>query len=210
MKRGMTLTLAAFVGLGGMVISACSEAEEPKSEAPAAAATPAGDAAAPAAAPAAEAPAPAAAPAEAAAPAAAPAAAGTKMTAYERLKATEKGKLKNPYKSTDTAIVEEGRKAYLGASCNGCHGGGGGGGMCPPVINETWVYGGDDDTLFRLITMGTDEYKKEYNASRIGQETVVGPMPGFKDIVTDEDKLWKIITFIRASWNGRAEKKTWE
>lgn len=200
MKRGLTLTLAAFVGLGGMVISACSEAEEPKTEAPAASA-PAGDAAAPAAAPAADNTAPAA---------AAPAAGGGAMTPYERVKATEKGTLKNPYKSTDAAIVEEGKKAYLGASCNGCHGGAGGGGMCPPLINETWVYGGDDDTLFRLITMGTDEYKKEYKASRIGQETVVGPMPGFKDIIKDEDKLWKIITFIRAQWNGRAEKKTWE
>jgi mono/diheme cytochrome c family protein len=86
--------------------------------------------------------------------------AGGAMTTMERVAAAEKGTLKNPFDYNDKAIVEEGRKIYLGASCNGCHGGGGGGGMCPPLTNETWVYGGDDDTLFRLITLGTDELKK--------------------------------------------------
>ena len=47
------------------------------------------------------------------------------------------------------------------AGCNGCHGGGGGGGMCPPLTNDTWVYGRDDDTLFRLITLGTDDLQKQ-------------------------------------------------
>jgi hypothetical protein len=81
--------------------------------------------------------------------------------------------------------------------------------MCPPLTNETWVYGGDDDTLFRLITLGSDELKKTYNLSRKGQESVVGPMPPFGSIVTDEDKLWKIIAWVHSVWKGRAEKKTW-
>ena len=58
------------------------------------------------------------------------------------------------------AIAEEGHHRYLSAGCNGCHGGGGGGGMCPPLTNETWVYGADDDTLFRLITLGSDGLNK--------------------------------------------------
>ena len=45
------------------------------------------------------------------------------------------------------------------AGCNGCHGGGGGGGMCLPLTNETWVYGPDDDTLFRLVALGSAELK---------------------------------------------------
>ena len=69
------------------------------------------------------------------------------------VKATPKGGLHNPYKDkvTDAAFAEEGHKTYLSAGCNGCHGGGGGGGMCPPLTNDTWVYGPDDDTLFRLV-----------------------------------------------------------
>ena len=36
----------------------------------------------------------------------------------------------------------------MSAGCNGCHGGTGGGGMGPPLTNQIWVYGSDDDTLF--------------------------------------------------------------
>ena len=68
------------------------------------------------------------------------------------VKNTPKGGLHNPYndKIADADFAEEGHKTYLSAGCNGCHGGGGGGGMCPPLTNDTWVYGPDDDTLFRL------------------------------------------------------------
>jgi len=149
------------------------------------------------------------------APEAAPAApaadaGGAPMKPIDRVNSTEKGTLKNPFKSTDKAVTDEGHKIYMGLSCNGCHGGGGGGGMCPPLTNETWVYGGDDDTLFRLITLGSDEFKKKYSMSRKGQETVVGPMPGFSEIIDDETKLWKAIAWIRTVWAGRAEKKVWE
>ena len=86
---------------------------------------------------------------------------GDTTPTLDLIKATPKGGLHNPYadKVTDAAFAEEGHKAYLSAGCNGCHGGGGGGGMCPPLTNDTWVYGPDDDTLFRLIALGTDELK---------------------------------------------------
>lgn len=131
-----------------------------------------------------------------------------KMTPLERVNSTDKGQLKNPYDYKDKAVAEEGKKIYLKFSCNGCHGGGGGGGMCPPLTNETWVYGGDDDTLYRLITLGSDELmKKDYK--RIGQETVVGPMPPYKDIIKDEEQMWKIIAYIRTVWGGRDKKIEW-
>jgi mono/diheme cytochrome c family protein len=144
-----------------------------------------------------------------AAPAADAAAGGAPMSPLDRVNSTEKGTLKNPFDYKDPKIAEEGHKIYMGLSCNGCHGGGGGGGMCPPLTNETWVYGGDDDTLFRLVTLGSDEFKKKYNVSRKGQETVVGPMPGFGALIDDETKLWKAIAWIRTVWKGRAEKITW-
>lgn len=124
----------------------------------------------------------------------------------ERIKATPKGQLKNPYQDSDKTIVEEGRKLFLRASCNGCHGGSGGGGMCPPLTNETWVYGGDDDTLFRLISEGSDALQKD-GYHRIGKENVVGPMMPFGTIVKTDDDLWKIITFIRSNWRGSEAKK---
>ncbi len=140
--------------------------------------------------------------------AAAPAAGGAPMKPIDRVNATEKGKLKNPFDYKDPKIAEEGHKIYMGLSCNGCHGGGGGGGMCPPLTNETWVYGGDDDTLFRLIVLGSQELQK-HGYARKGQEGVVGPMPPYKDLIDDEAKLWKAIAWIRTVWKGREEKKVW-
>ena len=115
------------------------------------------------------------------------------------IKATPKGGLKNPYadKVTDAEFAEVGHKTYLSAGCNGCHGGGGGGGMCPPVTNDTWVYGSDDDTLFRLVSLGSDGLQKE-GYKRIKQEVVVGPMPPFGGIFKTSDQVWKVITFIRS------------
>ena len=76
------------------------------------------------------------------------------MKPLERVAAAPKGTLKNPYTDNPEAI-EQGKKLYFGKSCNGCHGGGGGGGMCPPLTNTVWVYGDTDDTLFRLISLGS-------------------------------------------------------
>ena len=113
------------------------------------------------------------------------------------IKATPKGGLHNPYNGDIAAVAEEGHKKYLSFSCNGCQGGGGGGGMCPPLTNDTWVYGPDDDTLFRLVSEGSDELKKQ-GYVRKGQETVVGPMPPFGTIIKTSDDLWKVIAWVRS------------
>jgi len=110
------------------------------------------------------------------------------------IKATPKGGLHNPYNSDVAAVAEEGQKLY--GTCIGCHGGGGGGGMCPPLTNDTWVYGGDDDTLFRLVALGSDGLQKE-GYKRVKSEIVVGPMPPFGAIYKTSDDLWKVISFIR-------------
>jgi mono/diheme cytochrome c family protein len=115
----------------------------------------------------------------------------------ELVASTPKGELKNPYNADIAAIAEEGHHRYLSAGCNGCHGGGGGGGMCPPLTNDTWVYGSDDDTLFRLIALGSDGLTKA-GYTRVKHEVVTGPMPAFGSIIKSSDDLWRIIAFIRS------------
>jgi mono/diheme cytochrome c family protein len=142
----------------------------------------------------------------AAAAAAAPAAAGAAMTPQARVDSTPKGQLKNPYKDDDAAVVAAGKDFYFHSGCNGCHGGNGGGGMCPPLTNDIWVYGGDDDTLFRLVTLGSDGLQAK-GYTRVGMEHVVGPMPPMGAIVPTDDALWKILTFVRSNYHGSAPCK---
>ena len=152
--------------------------------------------------------APAAAPAEAAAGAAAGAVdLTTPMPPLERVAKSPKGSLKNPYTDNPEAIAQ-GKKLYFNKSCNGCHGGGGGGGMCPPLTNTVWVYGDDDDTLFRLISLGSDELKKN-GYSRKGTEGVVGPMPPFGELINTDQDVWKIIAWIRTVFAGGPERRHW-
>lgn len=118
----------------------------------------------------------------------------TAKSFVEVIEATEKGQLKNPH-AGDKAAAEAGHKLYMAAGCNGCHGGTGGGGMGPPLTNPVWIYGNDEDTLFRLIALGSQDLAKA-GYTRKGTEAVMGPMPPFKDIVKSEDDLWKIVTWI--------------
>jgi len=137
---------------------------------------------------------------------AAPSGSKDTMTPEQRADSTPQGKLKNPYKDTDAAVVQAGNQLFMSYACSGCHGGTGGGGMCPPLTNDIWVYGGDDDTLFRLVTYGSQVLQSK-GYSRIGQENVVAPMPPMGTIVKTDDDLWKIITFIRANYHGSPQCK---
>jgi len=125
----------------------------------------------------------------------------TKIKPVDLVSATPKGQLHNPYKDTQADIVAQGSKLFLSYGCSGCHGGGGGGGMCPPLINDVWVYGGDDDTIFRLVTLGSIELQKR-GYSRTGMENVVGPMPPYGGIIKNADDLWKIFAWVRSRYDG--------
>src|SRR2546423_5102467 len=72
------------------------------------------------------------------------------MKSADRVEATPKGQLKNPYTDDNAAIVEAGHKLYMRYGCNGCHGGNGGGGIFPPLINDAWGYGGGEAPPFPL------------------------------------------------------------
>lgn len=125
----------------------------------------------------------------------------TKISPAALVKNRPKGKLTNPYKDTDIEVVAQGEELYQRYSCSGCHGGGGGGGMGPPLTNDIWIYGGDDDTLFRLVVLGSVGLQKQ-GYSRKSGENVVGPMAPFDKLISSSDDLWRIIVFFRSKYQG--------
>lgn len=116
----------------------------------------------------------------------------------------KKGTLHNPYDTLakDKAVAAQGHQIFLNLSCNGCHGGDGGGGMCPPLTASGWIYGRDDDTLFRLVTLGSEQLQKQYGLHRSGELSTPGPMPAQGPDFNPPSKytaidLWKVIAWIR-------------
>ena len=106
-----------------------------------------------------------------------------------------KGTLKNPYDPANTTVAAEGYQQFLNHGCNGCHGGNGGGGICPPLNNGVWIYGQSDDTLFRLVSLGSKKLQ-ESGYSRVSPETpALMPQMGGTS-VKKAGELWKIITWI--------------
>lgn len=114
--------------------------------------------------------------------------------------------VKNPY-TGDAAAIAQGKELFVSMACSGCHGAGGGGGMCPPVINDTWVYGSDDTTLFNLVKLGSTGLRAT-GYTRVGHENVVGDMPPFNGVVT-EDQEWKLIAYVRSKYGGDPAQRNW-
>jgi mono/diheme cytochrome c family protein len=92
----------------------------------------------------------------------------------------------------DPAAIKEGRALYLKNGCSGCHGVGGGGGMAPAITDDTWVFGSDDETLFKLIK------------GQIPQQT----MPRVYDSLPDEE-VWKMLAYVRSQYAGDPSKVNW-
>ncbi|WP_311195516.1 c-type cytochrome [Xanthomonas indica] len=178
-RRTTSLLFPVFLFASLLLLAACGKQEAPP--APAATPAPAAPAAAPASAPA-SAPT-AAAPAAPAAAAPAPAAAVTPIP-------------KGPPVKVTPELVAEGKAIFNSAGCTACHGGTGGGGMCPPLTNDIWVYGNDDDTLRALITEGTAGMAA-HGKTRIGHEKVVGQMPPFGPVLKPGDTE-KLLAFIHS------------
>jgi mono/diheme cytochrome c family protein len=132
--------------------------------------------------------------------AAAPEVAGAKGSPLLLAQTAKVGTLKNPYQAKedahDQALADEGHKLFGGAGCPGCHGFGGGGGMCPPITNGVWIYGDADDTLFRLVALGSVDLQAQ-GFTRQAIENIVAPMPSFGSIITNPDDLWKIISWVK-------------
>lgn len=135
-----------------------------------------------------------------------PTPAAATATPVQRADSAPKGTLKNPYADDNSAVVADGARLFAAYGCSGCHGGTGGGGICPPLTNDVWVYGGDDDTLFRLVAYGSQLLRSK-GYSRTGEESVVAPMPQMGLVVKTDDDLWRILAFIRSHYQGSPECK---
>jgi mono/diheme cytochrome c family protein len=89
--------------------------------------------------------------------------------------------------------VVEGRKIYLTYGCVACHGVTGGGGMGKPILDDEWIFGSDDATLFKLIR---GEVPKQTMPSVIGKS------------LTD-DQIKKVILYVRSVYQGDKSKISW-
>ena len=100
-------------------------------------------------------------------------------------------KKRNPFTGNAEAIAQ-GRTIWMQSGCNGCHGMGGGG-MGPSVMDDNWKFGGDDETLFKLIK------------GDLPQQT----MPAVFGKVLTEEQVWKIIAWIRSIYKGDPSEIVW-
>jgi len=105
--------------------------------------------------------------------------------------AEEKPKMLNPF-AGDPEAVKQGRKLFQSNGCSGCHGLMGGGGMGKPILDDEWVYGSDDETLFRLI--------KGQIPGQAMPRTFVG-LPA--------EQVWKLLTYVRSLYKGDPSLINW-
>jgi mxaJ protein len=97
----------------------------------------------------------------------------------------------NPFTGKEDGIAM-GKTLYNQVGCQGCHGGGGGGGMAASLIDDSWKFGSDDETLFKLIK------------GQIPEQT----MPVVYSSLPDE-QVWQILAFIRTLYKGDPSKINW-
>jgi len=120
--------------------------------------------------------------------------------------AEAEGAAKNPY-TGDAAAIAQGRDLFVARACSSCHGAGGAGGMCPSLVDDAWVYGSDDATLFDLIKLGSSGLAAKGRV-RSGREKKVGDMPPLGAVVSDEE-AWKLIAYVRSKYAGDPALRTW-
>lgn len=90
--------------------------------------------------------------------------------------------------------VLEGRKIYLTYGCVGCHGVTGGGGMGKPILDDVWIFGSDDATLFKLIR------------GDVPKQT----MPNVIGKALTDDQINKVILYVRSIYRGDPGKINWK
>jgi mono/diheme cytochrome c family protein len=101
----------------------------------------------------------------------------------------------NPYTGQVDAI-QEGKALYDRYGCADCHRterGARGGGQGLAVLDDEWVFGSDDETLFKLIR------------GELPAQTM--PATPGKDL--PEEEIWKMLAYIRSLYQGDPSKITW-
>ncbi len=104
-------------------------------------------------------------------------------------------RLRNPLEG-DAAAIAAGGSLFASKACAGCHGTEGGGGMCPPLVNDAWVYGSDDTTLYHLIREGSAAMRAR-GYQRGDAEKVAGDMPPLGGAVSEQE-AWQLLAWIRS------------
>jgi mono/diheme cytochrome c family protein len=97
----------------------------------------------------------------------------------------------NPF-TGQTEAIQQGRTLWLQYGCSGCHGVMGGGGMAMPVSDDTWKFGSDDETMYKII-------KGQIPAQTMPK--IFGAMP--------DEELWKIVAYVRSVYAGDKGKVNW-
>lgn len=100
-------------------------------------------------------------------------------------------KMLNPF-AGDPEAIKEGRKRYVTEGCSGCHGLMGGGGMGKAILDDTWVFGSDDETLYKLMK------------GQISQQTMPKTWAALPD-----DQIWKMLAFVRSLYKGDPALINW-
>ena len=103
----------------------------------------------------------------------------------------EQPKLLNPF-AGDPEAAKEGRKLFQSYGCPGCHGLMGGGGMGKPILDDTWQFGSDDETLYKLIK------------GQIAQQTMPKTFAGIPD-----EHVWKLLAYVRSFYKGDPSLINW-
>lgn len=75
--------------------------------------------------------------------------------------------------------ISQGKQFYGWFNCTGCHANGGGG-SGPPLMDDSWTYGGSIDNIVRTILEGRPN-----------------GMPSFRGKLTD-DQVWQIAAYVRS------------
>jgi cytochrome c oxidase cbb3-type subunit III len=89
----------------------------------------------------------------------------------------------NPYENNAYALTE-GQRLFNSMNCVGCHFHGGGG-IGPPLMDATWIYGGQPAQIFDTIIRGRPN-----------------GMPSFRNRL-QESQAWMIVAYVR-SLSGNA------
>jgi len=95
---------------------------------------------------------------------------------------TEPGVSRNPYAGNAWG-VGQGKRLYTLYNCVGCHANGGGG-MGPALMDDRWIYGSDDASVFETIARGRPN-----------------GMPAFGSRIT-ESQIWMLAAYVE-SMSGR-------
>jgi cytochrome c oxidase cbb3-type subunit III len=85
---------------------------------------------------------------------------------------------KSPYEGNAWG-VSEGKRLYAQFNCVGCHAHGGGG-IGPPLMDNSWRYGGQPANIYGSIVEGRPN-----------------GMPAFRGKIDDDD-VWKLVAYVQA------------